>query len=771
MARTLAVAVVFLSVTALSAQGPTTRAATEVLRVSRVILYKTGVGYFEHLGTVTGNQPLAVQFTGDQLDDVLKSLTAVDLGDGRVTGISYDSPTPTERRLQALRVPLGQKANTLQLLDALRGSQVEIRSAGGPIIAGRLLNVERRSRQNAGQPVDRDEVTLVTATGEITTVALDTRTRVRVADADLRQDVGRYLDVASSTSDRSPRRVILSTAGTGTRQVLVSYVGEAAVWKTTYRLVFPTTKGQPLLQGWAIVDNVSAADWDNVELSLIAGAPQTFRQPLSAPLFTTRPVVPLGASAGLAPQTHAAALVVTPGVVTGVVRDSKGAALPGARVTAMVSNRGQIGSTITNSAGRYELTNMPAGIVEVRAELAGFGAAQAQGLVVPSGGTVERDLTLSVGALMESITVTGASPAIDRPRGTPLAPQAFGPHSKELIEQRVFGQTLAASGAELGDLFEYRLTDRVTIKRNQSALVPIVRASVAAERISLWNEAMGLRPRRAVWLTNTSDLTLDAGSLSVVDSGAFGGEGLIDAVKPGERRLVSFAADLGMQVSGRPSDAPARITRVRVANGVVTQDSEERQRRTYAIRNDDRETRVLLIEHLVRPGWTLARGVTPAESTPAVHRFRVTVPPSQTATLEVDELRPGATTYSINELHRDRLLVMAGPGTARGALESAMAPVFAKSVEIDGIEDELHKRNEEIDAIGTDQERVHENLAALKRSPNEQRLLERYTRQLESQENRLDTLKREVASLTEQHARAARELAQLIASVSIDVTF
>jgi uncharacterized protein (DUF3084 family) len=100
-----------------------------------------------------------------------------------------------------------------------------------------------------------------------------------------------------------------------------------------------------------------------------------------------------------------------------------------------------------------------------------------------------------------------------------------------------------------------------------------------------------------------------------------------------------------------------------------------------------------------------------------------------------------------------------------------MAPVFAKSVEIDGIEDELHKRNEEIDAIGTDQERVRENLAALKRSPNEQRLLERYTRQLESQENRLDTLKREVASLTEQHARAARELAQLIASVSIDVTF
>ena len=572
-------------------------------------------------------------------------------------------------------------------------------------------------------------------------------------------------------SDRSPRRVVLSTAGSGTRQVLVSYVGEAAVWKTTYRLVFPSsTNREPLLQGWAVVDNVSAADWDNVELSLVAGAPQTFRQPLSAPLFTTRPVVPLGASAGLAPQTHAAALMQAPGAVTGFVRDSRGGALPGVTVTAVAFNRVTVGIAVTDNAGRYRIDGLPAGAIDLHVQLTGF-TTETPRLSVPSGGTLERDFVLSIGSLNETVTVMGASPMVERPRGTVGSPATLAPPSRETIEQRVFGQSIAASGAELGDLFEYRLTDRVTIKRNQSALVPILRASVAAERISLWNDPMGLRPRRAVWLTNTSDLTLDAGSLSVVDNGAFGGEGLIDAVKPGERRLVSFAADLGMQVNGRPSDAPTRITRVKIANGVVTQDSEERQRRTYAIRNDDREPRVVVIEHPVRPGWTLARGVTPAESTSAVHRFRVTVPSGQTVSLEVDELRPGATTYSINELHRDRLIVMAGAGTARAALESAMAPVFAKSVEIDGIEDELRKRNEEVDTIGTDQERVRENLSALKRSPNEQRLLERYTRQLESQENRLDTLKREIASLTEQGSRAARELAQLIASVSIDVTF
>ncbi len=152
MLRRIALALPLLSIAVVSAQQPASDAT--VLSVSRVILYKTGIGYFEHLATVTGNQSLAVQFTGDQLDDVLKSLTAVDLGDGRITGVSYDSPTPTERRLQALRVPLAQNASTRQVLDALRGARVEVRRAGA-VVTGRLLSVERRGRQTEQHVVER----------------------------------------------------------------------------------------------------------------------------------------------------------------------------------------------------------------------------------------------------------------------------------------------------------------------------------------------------------------------------------------------------------------------------------------------------------------------------------------------------------------------------------------------------------------------------------------------------------------------------------------
>jgi hypothetical protein len=329
-------------------------------------------------------------------------------------------------------------------------------------------------------------------------------------------------------------------------------------------------------------------------------------------------------------------------------------------------------------------------------------------------------------------------------------------------------QSIAANATNLGELFEYRLKDRVTIRRNQSALVPILQTTVTAERVSLWNDSMGLRPRRAVWLTNTSELTLDAGSLAIVDAGAFAGEGLVEPIKPGERRLVSYASDLGVQVSARQSPTPVRITRVRIAQGVVTQNTEQRQVRNYIVRNDERDARVVIIEHPARSDWKLV-GVEPAETTAAVHRFRVTVPPGQTTTLDVNELRTDATTLSVSEFHHDRLVLVASGGDARVALERAMAPVFAKRAELEAIQRDVQQRVDQIETISRDQDRVRQNMAVLKGSSTERQLLERYTRQLDAQETQLESLKREIAGLEARRAQRERELADLIMAVEIDI--
>ena len=121
----------------------TSNASNEKLPVRRVVLYKNGVGYFEHLGRVRGSQDVHVDFTSAQLNDVLKSLTVLDLSGGRIKGVDYNSEAPLARRLATLRLALGEKPTTAEFLGALRGARLEVRNGNGPALSGKLLSVER----------------------------------------------------------------------------------------------------------------------------------------------------------------------------------------------------------------------------------------------------------------------------------------------------------------------------------------------------------------------------------------------------------------------------------------------------------------------------------------------------------------------------------------------------------------------------------------------------------------------------------------------------
>lgn len=281
------------------------------LPVRRVVLYKTGVGYFEHLGTVRDRQDVAVRFTSAQLNDVLKSLTTIDLGKGRISGISYNSIAPVEQRLGALRLPVGATTTAFDLLGSLRGARVQVTSGAG-VVEGRLLSVERRNQLQRDTPTTVESFSIPSDLGELRSLDLTPAVRIRIIDRDLRQEVGRYLDVVGSSREQDVRRMVISSAGTGERQLFVSYISEVPIWKSTYRLVIPD-KGKPLLQGWAIVDNTIGEDWSNVELSLVAGSPQSFVQQISQPYYGRRPVVPLPHAAQMVPQAHQATLTTGTG--------------------------------------------------------------------------------------------------------------------------------------------------------------------------------------------------------------------------------------------------------------------------------------------------------------------------------------------------------------------------------------------------------------------------------------------------------------------------
>jgi hypothetical protein len=167
------------------------------------------------------------------------------------------------------------------------------------------------------------------------TIELTPAVSVRLAERESAEQVGAYLGLLSSERAQQRRRMMIATVGTTARDLLVSYVSEVPVRKTTYRLVLPTG-GVPVLQGWAVIDNTIGEDWSDVELSLVAGAPQSFIQPISQPQYARRPVVDIARGAMRTPQLHQETLTERGAERAagggGRIVDASGAALPGVTV-------------------------------------------------------------------------------------------------------------------------------------------------------------------------------------------------------------------------------------------------------------------------------------------------------------------------------------------------------------------------------------------------------------------------------------------------------
>jgi hypothetical protein len=782
--------------------------SSEKLPVRRVVLYKNGVGYFEHLGRVAGSQDVHIDFTSAQLNDVLKSLTVLDLSGGRITGVDYNSEAPLARRLATLRLALGEKPTQSEFLGALRGARIEVRSGAAAPIVGKLLSVERKTRSNTNLTVETDEISLITDSGEVRSVDLNPATSIRILDHDLQLEVGRYLGLVAAARDQDVRRMTISTTGSGERNLYVSYISEVPIWKTTYRIVLPTKPDKkPLLQGWAIIDNTVGEDWNNVELSLVAGAPHSFIQQLSEPYYGRRPVVALPENVQLAPQTHAATLIGGNGRLSGQVTDPSGAVVAGTNIRLLDEKGDVIATTSADSNGNYSFSSLAVGAYNVEFQSPGFKRNVVSQLNV-SPGENQINSQLQVGSTAQTVTVTGVaggmlntesadSVALYSPGVANRAHVGSGSGSgfgtgvgggtgggfvagasapappKSSIEAAREMNGAAASGQDLGDLFEYKLKDRVTLKKNQSALVPIAQTDIAAEMVSLWSStAYSGRPLRALWLNNTSTLTLDGGSFSVLENEVFAGEGLTDPIKPGERRLLSYATDLALLVEMQKSSEPQRITRVKVAKGVMTQTSELRESTLYTVRNQDESTRLLVIEQPARFDASLAKGSKePEERAPGVYRFKVDVPAKSTASLTVEEVRVLQSNFQLADLDEAQIAVFSKNGSITPDMAQVLQKIAAQKAIVSKLEQDMEDRQKDIDRIVADQARLRENMKALKGSSEEKALLQRYTSELDQQETQLDSLRKNIQSTEAQRDKANDELQDMIANIQLESTF
>ena len=237
------------------------------LPVTDVMLFSNGVGYFQHNGTVAGKASMTLSFRTEQINDILKSLVLQDLGGGTIAPVTYAPQDPLPHILQSFSVPIADDPSLGELLSRLRGSEVIIRS--GTEVRGTVVGVEQRPQALGDEVVECDVVNLLTEQGIVSVPVADIRS-LALADEKLNAELEAALAAIATSRDQAKRDIHLSFHGTGQRQVSVGYLLAVPVWKTTYRLVVKED-GKLFLQGWAIVENTTDRDWENVTMALVSG--------------------------------------------------------------------------------------------------------------------------------------------------------------------------------------------------------------------------------------------------------------------------------------------------------------------------------------------------------------------------------------------------------------------------------------------------------------------------------------------------------------------
>src|SRR5262245_51722506 len=303
-------AAVWLAPTGAAPRGGEGGAPAAALPVTRVVLFSSGVGYFQREGSVTGDARVDLTFPEADVNDLLKSLVLQDLGGGRIAAVSYDSHDPVERTLASYSVNLTGQPSVANILTQARGERVEVvlqQGAAQPgTLSGYVLGVETQRLLGGkdGPPVEVEQLNLSCADG-LRSVRLQDVQRLRFLSPALEGELRRALETLALSHDAQKKAVSLSFAGEGERRVRVGYVVEAPVWKTSYRLVLDKDgKAKPFLQGWAAVENPTDEDWASVGMALISGRPISFRMDLYTPLYVPRPTVEPELFASLRPPTY-----------------------------------------------------------------------------------------------------------------------------------------------------------------------------------------------------------------------------------------------------------------------------------------------------------------------------------------------------------------------------------------------------------------------------------------------------------------------------------
>ena len=316
----------------------------------------------------------------------------------------------------------------------------------------------------------------------------------------------------------------------------------------------------------------------------------------------------------------------------------------------------------------------------------------------------------------------------------------------------------AGAATEIADLFEYTIANPVTVRKDESAMMPFLQQKVSARKLIIYSDSSKPNPFSAAEITNNTGKTLDGGPITVFDAGAYAGEALVETFKNADKRFINYGVDLGTRIATNLDSRNDAVRELHAHNGLLTTRAAQVQKRTYSVHNVDAREKTLIIEHPVRSGYALIDTAKPAETARNVYRFEIKLPANGTLDFPVTEERVYDTQTSVSSLNPDGLLTYirnkAISDNARRQLQQ-IADVKTKIADTDA---EKTSVTSQINTLTRDEDRNRQNIASLSAVSGQQQIVQDYARKLADQETQIAKLHDREAALDQQRATLQTQL-------------
>ncbi len=680
------------------------------LPLGQIVLFSSGVGYFQREGTVEGNARVDLSFPVQDINDLLKSMVVRDLDGGVVSTISYDSNAPVEKTLKSFAVNLNGDPSFAGILNQARGEKVEVvlqqTNATQPgTLTGTVIGIEAHQQPAGKDTTVNVELLNLWCSDGMRSLKLSEVQRVRFLSPVLDSEFKKALETLAQSHDTQKKAVSINFLGEGKRNVKVGYVVENPIWKTSYRLVLPKEKeDKPFLQGWAVVENPTDEDWKDVRMALVAGRPISFQMDLYTPLYVARPVVVPELFASLRPVAYGGDLAAP--VIVNIVLPQTSGSTP-----AFVSSP---------QWGGY----IPA--EELARQKARVGFKDVDGSIAAAlGDDLGRKMDL----------------------GTTVTP--------------------AAHAIKLGDAFQYVIDKPVSLPRQKSALLPIVNKDVEGNRVSIYNEATQAKfPLLGLKLKNTSGLHLMQGPITVFEGSNYAGDARILDLQPKEERLISYAVDLGTEINPVPSSDNGRYTMIKAVKGVIETTTKVRETKTYTIKNRNNAERLVMIEHPVRNEFKLVEEkVKPTEVASDVYRFEIKVPAGKTDTQVITEERIINQALQVSNIDDNQIRIFLNNTITSEKVKKGLQNALELRYSVAKTQRDIGEQQQQLKTITDDQARLRANL---KEMPPTALAYKRYLEKFDAQETQIEQYQAEIKKLQGTEFSQRKELEDYLTNFSAE---